>query len=86
MCDVQEGFGVIESMCVVCHGPVHRNRWGRTGITCNPNCHGVWFHHLKRGGKLNPKYLVIRASNAYRRELEAQLRIIERRVVLRRAC
>lgn len=76
---------MIESMCVVCHGPVQRNRWGRTRIVCGENCHAIWYRHLRHGGRVGPKHTAIRATHAYRRELEAQLRIIERHVVLRRA-
>lgn len=72
----------MESMCVACHGPVRRNRWGQTAIHCGVNCHRLWYR-LKDGAPLPTKYELIRASHAYRRELEATLRSIERRVVLR---
>ena len=68
---------MIESMCVICHGPVPKKRNARTSIYCGLNRHGMW-RRYKHGATLPPRYLQIRAVHACRREMERAQASIER--------
>ena len=64
---------MIESMCVVCHGPVlMKCRIQKmTAIVCHDNCRAVWKRMKTKGLALPDRYLFLRWEHAYRRELEA---------------
>lgn len=62
----------IESMCVVCHGPVarrYRTEAYRTALACGQNCKGVWHRTLRQGEPLWGRYENLRMMHAYRRQL-----------------
>ena len=60
---------MIESMCVVCHGPITQGRLGPRSTTCNRQCRNV-MKRYRRGSPLRNWYQDIRMLQAYRRELE----------------
>jgi hypothetical protein len=73
---------VIESMCVVCHGPVPLRVRGVTALCCHSGesyCNEMW-RRMKRGEPLAWRYQQWRMLHAYRREKEGTLRFIESRI------
>lgn len=65
---------MIETMCVVCHGPVRRTQQPVTSIVCQDDggcCRGMWRRMQRRGCRLPWKFEQKRLLHAYRRELQA---------------
>lgn len=60
----------IESMCVVCHGPVPSYGYRPTSVCCGVNCRGI-FKRDRELVNLPERYTNLRMTHAYRRELEA---------------